>query len=56
MVTPNHPTTTENSVEIDIRIWNNFLHAPYPLSRVKNNFKKKIQLDISWQGRSPSAG
>jgi hypothetical protein len=40
MVTPNHPTITDISVEIDIRISNNFLHGLYPLSRVKNNFKK----------------
>jgi len=32
MVAPNHPTITEISVEIDIRIWNNFLHGLYLLS------------------------
>jgi len=36
----NHPKITEISVEIDIRIWNNFRRRLYPPSRVKNNFKK----------------
>jgi hypothetical protein len=40
MVTLNHPTITEISVEIDIRIWNHFLHGLYTPSRVKSKFKK----------------